>query len=70
MAPSGPTCRTFLKIDGSLLLAVQGPHRPYERAMPGGLLYTQHVEADEPVEGAMEVAADGECQCRMAGSCS
>ncbi|MGW7312914.1 class I SAM-dependent DNA methyltransferase [Streptomyces sp. NPDC054854] len=31
---------------GSLLLSVQGPHRRYDRALPGGLAYSQHVEVD------------------------
>ncbi|MFJ6799030.1 class I SAM-dependent methyltransferase [Streptomyces sp. NPDC091268] len=31
---------------GSLLLSVQGPHRRSDRPLPGGLLYTQHVEVD------------------------
>ncbi|MFJ3582901.1 class I SAM-dependent DNA methyltransferase [Streptomyces sp. NPDC090127] len=31
---------------GSLLLSVQGPHRRADRTLPGGLLYTQHVEID------------------------
>ncbi|GAA2324551.1 class I SAM-dependent methyltransferase [Streptomyces kunmingensis] len=31
---------------GSLLLSVQGPHRRYDRTLPGGLVYTQHVAVD------------------------
>ncbi|MFG2416190.1 hypothetical protein [Streptomyces goshikiensis] len=29
-----------------LPLFVQGPHRRYDRPLPGGLVHTQHVEAD------------------------
>ncbi|WP_190079686.1 methyltransferase domain-containing protein [Streptomyces longisporoflavus] len=43
-----------LKPGGSLLLAVQGPHRPYERALPGGLLYAQDVEVDEEGRGTKD----------------
>ncbi|MEU9237570.1 class I SAM-dependent DNA methyltransferase [Streptomyces subrutilus] len=31
---------------GSLLLSVQGPHRRADRTLPGGMVYTQHVEVD------------------------
>ncbi|MFD4632508.1 class I SAM-dependent DNA methyltransferase [Streptomyces sp. NPDC058284] len=36
-----------IKPGGSLLLSVQGPHRPHERPLPGGLLYAQHVVVDD-----------------------
>lgn len=37
---------TAVRPGGSLLLCVQGPHRPHERPLPGGLVYTQPVDVD------------------------